>query len=72
MAVFDNYDDVVQVEDLMEMLDIGQNKAYELLQSGKVKSFKIGKSYRIPKVCIQQYVLSKVHVKMEEYTGNSY
>ncbi|QJU37796.1 helix-turn-helix domain-containing protein (plasmid) [Bacillus cereus] len=56
----------------MEMLDIGRNKAYELLQAGKVRSFKIGKSYRIPKVCIQQYVLSKVNMKIEEYTGNSY
>ena len=33
--MFENYDDVVHVEDLMEMLDIGRNKAYELLQSGK-------------------------------------
>ncbi|MEI3895175.1 MULTISPECIES: helix-turn-helix domain-containing protein [unclassified Bacillus (in: firmicutes)] len=72
MAVFENYDDVVNVEDLMEMLNIGRNKAYELLQSGKVRSFKVGKSYRIPKVYIQQYVLSKLHMKMEEYTGNSY
>lgn len=45
--MFENYDDVVHVEDLMEMLDIGRNKAYELLQAGKVRSFKIGKSYRI-------------------------
>lgn len=72
MAVFENYDDVVNVEDLMGMLNIGRNKAYELLQSGKVKSFKSGKSYRIPKVCIQQYVLSKVNMKIEEFTGNSY
>ncbi|MBK5347001.1 MULTISPECIES: helix-turn-helix domain-containing protein [Bacillus] len=70
--MFENYDDVVNVEDLMEMLNIGRNKAYELLQSGKVRSFKVGKLYRIPKVCIQQYVLSKVNMKMEEYTGNSY
>ncbi|HDR8505480.1 TPA: helix-turn-helix domain-containing protein [Bacillus cereus] len=70
--MFENYDDVVHVEDLMEMLDIGRNKAYELLQSGKVKSFKIGKSYRIPKVCIQRYVLSKVNMKIEENTENSY
>ncbi|WP_242301758.1 helix-turn-helix domain-containing protein [Bacillus cereus group sp. BfR-BA-01361] len=70
--MFENYDDVVNIEDLMEMLNIGRNKAYELLQSGEVRSFKVGKSYRIPKVCIQQYVLSKVNMKMEEYTGNSY
>ncbi|MFJ1105223.1 helix-turn-helix domain-containing protein (plasmid) [Bacillus sp. PGP15] len=41
---------------------LGRNKAYELLQSGKIKSFKVGKSYRIPKICIQNYVLAKVQI----------
>ncbi|MEB4818887.1 helix-turn-helix domain-containing protein [Bacillus thuringiensis] len=65
--MFDAYDDVVPIEDLMEMLDIGRNKAYELLKSGQIKSFKIGKSYRIPKMCIQNYVLAKVQIQIEEY-----
>ncbi|TBX66045.1 helix-turn-helix domain-containing protein [Bacillus toyonensis] len=65
--MFDAYDDLVPVEDLMEMLDIGWNKAYELLQSGQIKSFKVGKSYRIPKMCIQNYVLAKVQIQIEEY-----
>ncbi|MFP3122609.1 helix-turn-helix domain-containing protein [Ectobacillus funiculus] len=51
----------------MEILDIGRNKAYELLQSGQIKSFKVGKSYRIPKICIQNYVLTKVQIQIEEY-----
>ncbi|PWE74346.1 DNA-binding protein [Bacillus cereus] len=61
--MLENYYDVVNVEDLMKILNIGRNKAYELLQSGKVRSVKVGKSYRIPKVCIQQYVLFKVNMK---------
>ncbi|MBK0075561.1 helix-turn-helix domain-containing protein [Bacillus sp. S56] len=65
--MLDAYDDLVPVEDLMEMLDIGRNKAYELLQSRQIKSFKIGKSYRIPKMCIQNYVLAKVQIQIEEY-----
>ncbi|OPD59423.1 helix-turn-helix domain-containing protein [Bacillus anthracis] len=65
--MFDAYDDVVPIEDLMEMLDIGRNKAYELLKSGQIKSFKVGKSYRIPKMCIQNYVLAKVQIQIEEY-----
>ncbi|MGG3758295.1 helix-turn-helix domain-containing protein [Bacillus anthracis] len=65
--MFDAYDDVVPIEDLMEMLDIGRNKAYELLKSGQIKSFKVGKSYRIPKICIQNYVLAKVQIQIEEY-----
>ncbi len=38
--MFENYDDVVHVEDFMGNLYIERNKAYELLQSEKVKSFK--------------------------------
>jgi len=58
--VFRNYDDIVTLSDMMEILAIGRNKAYDLLRSGQIKSFKIGKAYRIPKICIQEYVLSQV------------
>jgi excisionase family DNA binding protein len=58
--MFENYDDVVTIEELMEILDIGKNNAYKLLRSGEIKSFKIGKVYKIPKVCIQKYILSKI------------
>lgn len=61
--MFDNYDDILSVEQMMEVLAIGRNKAYELLQSEQIKSFRIGKSYRIPKLCIREYVLSQVHSK---------
>jgi len=61
--MFNNYDDIISVEELMEILDIGRNKAYELLQSGQIKSFKVGKAYRIPTVCIKEFVLAKVQMK---------
>jgi len=58
--MFTNYDDVTTLSDMMEILAIGRNKAYDLLRSGQIKSFKIGKAYRIPKSCIEEYVLSRV------------
>jgi excisionase family DNA binding protein len=63
--MFDQYDDVVTIEELMEILAIGRNKAYELLQSGQIKALKLGKAYRIPKKCIEEYVLEKVQMKIE-------
>ncbi|USK86145.1 helix-turn-helix domain-containing protein [Peribacillus asahii] len=66
--MFSNYDDIVTIEDLMEILDVGRNKAYELLQTGQISSFKVGKAYRIPKVCIQEYVLAKVQINIKHYT----
>ena len=54
--IFSNYPDVVSLPDLMKMLNIGRNTAYSLLQSGTLKSIKIGKQYRIPKQYIIEYL----------------
>ncbi|HEY5525520.1 MAG TPA: helix-turn-helix domain-containing protein [Clostridium sp.] len=54
--MFENYKDVVNIEELTQMLDIGKNKAYELINSGIIKSFKIGKIHKIPKVWIMDYI----------------
>ena len=54
--MFSKYPDVVSVSELMDMLHIGKNTAYELLQSGKIKSIKIGKKYRIPKSFVIEYL----------------
>lgn len=47
--VFTEYKNLVTVEELMQMLRIGKNKAYELLQTGKIKSKRVGRTYMIPK-----------------------
>lgn len=65
--MFKNYDDVLVIEDMMEILLIGRNKAYELIQKKEVKAFKIGKAYRIPKICIEEFVLTKVNMQIQDY-----
>ena len=54
--MFSKYPDVVSVSELMDMLHIGKDTAYKLLQSGKIKSIKIGKKYRIPKSFVVEYL----------------
>lgn len=54
--MFENYKDVVNIEELAQMLNIGKNKAYELINSGGIKSFKIGKIHKIPKTWIIEYI----------------
>lgn len=54
--MFSQYPDVVSKDELMAMLKIGKNKAYELLRSGTIKNIKIGKQYRIPKRYIIEYL----------------
>ena len=40
---------VLSVTDLADTLSIGRNKAYELVNSGKIGSLRIGNSFRIPR-----------------------
>lgn len=55
--MFENYPDVVNVEDLCKMLGgISRKLAYRLLTNGEIKSVRIGRAYRIPKTCIIEYL----------------
>lgn len=44
------------VEDLMPILNIGRNTAYELVRSGTIPSIKIGRQLRIPKQVLIDYL----------------
>ena len=46
----------LRVEDLMPILGIGRNTAYELVRSGKIRSIRIGKQLRIPKDALVEYL----------------
>ena len=58
-TIFENYPDVVGVQQLMEMLQIGQVLAYKLVKSGEIQSRKIGREYKIPKQNVIQYILKE-------------
>ena len=55
--MFENYPDVVEVDTLCKMLGgISRKTAYHLLTSQKIKSIRIGRTYKIPKVCVIEYL----------------
>ena len=54
--MFEEYPDVVTVGELANMLQVGKNKAYELVNNGKIKSIKIGRTHKIPKINIIKYI----------------
>lgn len=47
---------VVKVEDLMPILGICRNTAYELVRSGQIRSFHIGRNIRVPREAIVEYL----------------
>ena len=55
--LFTDYPDVVNVEQMCEMLGgISTKTAYQLLKTGSIKSFIVGKRYCIPKINIMEYL----------------
>ena len=50
------YGDIMTVENLMDYMNIGRTTAYKLVQSGKIKTIRIGRIYRISKKSIDDYI----------------
>ena len=46
------------------MLNVGQVLAYKLVKSGEIKSRKVGREYKIPKVNVIAYLLGENGVKL--------
>ncbi len=51
-------DDVITVKEMMDILAIGKNTAYKLLQDGVIKSFRIGKTYKVLRQSLKEYIYS--------------
>lgn len=57
--MFNQYNDIMTVFDVAEALYIGKNRVYELLETGKLKGFRIGRVWKIPKRSVEEYILTQ-------------
>ncbi len=67
LSMFENYPDVVEVEDLRVMLGgISKKLAYRLLANQEIRSVRVGRTYKIPKVCVIEYLMGEemCHIKI--------
>jgi len=55
--VFEQYNDVVTVKELCEMLRIGRNTAYELIRSGQISGILVGRQIRVRKESVIQFFM---------------
>ena len=46
----------LRVEELMPVLGIGRNTAYELVRSGQIRSIRVGRQLRIPKEALLEFL----------------
>ena len=51
--------DILTVQELMDLLYIGKNTAYQLLQDGEIQAFRIGNTWKIPRGAVDAYILKR-------------
>ena len=56
MHIFEQYSDIVTVQELCRMLKIGRNSAYGLLATGEIQAKRIGGRYKIRKDSVIRYL----------------
>jgi len=59
-----DYPDVLTVRQLAQVLGIGKNAAYDLVQTKVIGHLKIGRKYLVPKRCVVDYLNSSRYNKM--------
>ena len=47
---------LLTVEEVAAQLRIGRNSAYNLVKSGQIKSIKIGRTIRVPKLAVLEFI----------------
>ena len=57
-AMFQGYPDVLNLEEMSELLQISTKTGRRLLNNGEIRSFRIGRNYRIPKQYLISFVFS--------------
>lgn len=55
-VMFKEFPDVVDVDQMSQMLGISTKTGYRLLQENKIMHFKVGRTYKIPKLHILAYL----------------
>ena len=60
--MFEEYGDVLTAEEACEALRIGFNALYDLLNSGKLKGYRNGRVWRIPRLALQEYILEQARL----------
>ena len=55
--MLEQYGDVLSIGELQQILGIGRNTAYTLLQTGQISAFRVGqKKWRISKASLLRYI----------------
>lgn len=54
------YMDLITIDELCEILVIGKNTAYKLLNENIIHAFRIGRTWKIPRSSVQEYIAKNI------------
>lgn len=54
--MFTEYDEILSIEDVMEILHIGKNSVYSLLKSNEIRNIRVGKRYIVLKQSVINFI----------------
>lgn len=57
--MLEEYSDLISIDKLCDILQIGRNTAYHLLNSGFITAFRIGRRWKIPKSAVIDVLTTK-------------
>lgn len=61
--MLEQFDYLLTVEEAQEILKMSRNCVYRILRSGELKGYQQGRSWRIPKQAILEYVSKRSGIK---------
>ena len=59
--MFDQYPDILTVEEVCEALRMGYNAVYDVLNLGNLKAYNNGRVWRIPREALKEYVMKSTN-----------
>lgn len=62
--MLEQYEDIMSVFDAAEALCVGKNRIYELLAAQKIKGFRIGRVWKIPRESVKKYILEQSGIQV--------
>lgn len=54
-----DYTELLTVDEFCDVLRVSHNVGYQILASGKIKCFKVGRIWKIPRESINDYIISQ-------------
>lgn len=47
---------ILEIHEIQQILGIGRNKVYDLIRSGEISAFKIGREWKVTESAVEDYI----------------